>query len=185
MSQFVIASRYAKSLVDIAQEKNLLEVVKGDMQLFLAAYKSSMDFELLLKSQIITNEKKAAVVNALFASRVHQVSLSIFNISIKKGRANILDQVALDFIRQYNKIKGIEVATILTAAPISKEVEASFVKMIEGITSSKIELQTKVEPKLIGGFVVKVGDRQIDESVSSKLNKLKVEFSKNPYEKSY
>lgn len=185
MSQFVVASRYAKSLIDIAKEKNLLDTVKEDMGLILRALKSNKELDAVFKSPIINKEKKNAVINAIFASKVNPLSLSIFKITIDKGRADILDMVAQDFIRQYNKINGIEVATIITAAPISKETEADFVKLIEAATASKILIQTKVDPKLIGGFVVKIGDRQIDESISSKLNQLRVEFSKNPYQKSY
>ena len=185
MSQFVIASRYAKSLVDLANEKDLLDTVKGDMELFLNALKTSTELAALFKSPIITQAKKKSVVQSIFGSRVHPTTMSIFNITIDKGRENILDSVALEFIKQYNKIKGIEVATITTAAPLSKEAEAGFKSVVERLTSSKVVLQTKVDPKLIGGFVVKVGDRQIDESVSTKLNKLKMEFSKSPYQKSY
>jgi F-type H+-transporting ATPase subunit delta len=185
MSQYVIASRYAKSLIDLAKEKGLLDTVKGDIELFLNALKSSKDLSALFKSPIVNQAKKKSVINSLFSSRVHPVTMSIFNITIDKGRDNILDAVALEFIKQYNKLNGIEVATIITAAPISKEAEAGFEKVIGSLTSSKILLQTKVDPKLIGGFVVKVGDRQIDESVSSKLNKLKMEFSKNPYQKTF
>lgn len=185
MSEFVVASRYAKSLIDLAKEKSLLDVVNNDMELFLQVCKTSRDFDLLLKSPIISNSKKSDVLKAIFESKVNTFTFSLFELAIKKGRVSILDSVASEFIRQYNVIKGIEFATVTTATSISKEVEAVFVSIIEGITATKIKLITKVDPALIGGFIIKVSNKQIDQSVASKLNSLRLEFSKNPYQKSY
>lgn len=185
MSEFVVASRYAKSLIDIAKENSLLEVVKSDMQLFLNACNSNNSLNLLLKSPIVNKDKKSQVLKAIFGSKVNQLSLSIFDITIKKGRENILDIVAQEFIKQYNKLNGLEEATIITSVALDSDTESKMVQLIEKVTSSKIILTKKIDPKLIGGFVVKVGDKQIDESVISKLNKIKLEFTKNPYQKSY
>lgn len=80
---------------------------------------------------------------------------------------------------------GYQNAEVVTAVPMTPDVENEVKGLIEKISSSKVILTKKVDPKILGGFIAKVGDKQIDESVASKLNKIKLEFTKNPYQKTY
>ncbi|MFN8437731.1 MAG: ATP synthase F1 subunit delta [Cytophagales bacterium] len=185
MSDFVVASRYAKSLLDISKENGALESVKSDMDALAKAIAESKDLELLLKSPIISQEKKLDVLKAVFGSKLGSLSMAIIELTVKKGRENILGVVAQEFIKQYNSIMGYQNAEVVTAVPMTPDVENEVKGLIEKISSSKVILTKKVDPKILGGFIAKVGDKQIDESVASKLNKIKLEFTKNPYQKTY
>ena len=185
MSEYRIASRYAKSLLDLAVEKGKLEQVNKDMKLLSDLAAQNRDLVLMLKSPIITHDKKLAVLNKVFAGKVDEMTLAFFQILTRKQREAYLVFVAEEFHHQYNTHKGIEEATITTTFALDAKLKAEFSKVVEKITSKKVELTEVVDESIIGGFVLKIGDRQIDDSVSSKLKALRLEFTKNHYEKAY
>ncbi len=185
MSEYRIASRYAKSLLGLAVEKKVLEEVKDDMKLLLEVSSENRDLALMLKSPVIGHSKKLVVLNMIFKGKVNDMTMSFFQIVTKKQREEYLITVAKEFLHQYNTHKGIEEATITTTFSLSDSLRNEFIGIVEKITNKKVELTEKVDESLIGGFVLKIGDRQIDDSVSSKLKALRLEFTKNHYEKAF
>ena len=185
MSEHRIASRYAKSLLDISEEQGALEEVNKDMLMFSKIAAANRDLVLMLKSPVVTHDKKLAVLNKVFSGKVHQLTLSIFQILTKKHREEYLVAIAAEFHHQYNVRKGIEEATVTTTFPLDAALRKEFEGIVAHISNKKVELTEEVDESIIGGFVLKIGDRQIDDSLSSKLSALKLKFSKNPYVKEF
>lgn len=181
MSEFRVATRYAKSLLVLAQEKGVLEQVHSDMQLFDKVGKENKGFVLMLKNPIINHDKKLSILKALFKGRVNDLTFAIFEIIVKKHREGILHSVAKEFHNLYNEIKGINKADITTVIPLTEQLRAQFKEIIKTKFGKEAELNEKVDPSLIGGYILQVGDNQIDESIKGKLQALKREFSYNPY----
>ena len=176
------ASRYVKSLLGLAVEKNVLEEVHRDMQLFSQAASDSRPFELLLQSPVIKHDKKLEILRQIFKGKVHSLTLAFFEIITRKNREPILLSVAREFHNAYNAYKGIGKATVTTAITLDAAMRAEFERLVRQYSGKKqIELIEKVDSDLIGGFVLKVGDRQVDASIKNKLKTLQVEFSQNPY----
>lgn len=182
MSEIRVASRYAKSLIDLAQEKGVLEQVHEDMQLFAKTVKESRDFKLFLTNPIINHSKKLAVLRKLFTGKVGDLTLRFFLLITEKNREAYLEQVAQEFIRQYNQIKGIEKAQVTTAVPLTPELRAQLNQKVAQLTGKSIvQLEEKVDPSIIGGFLLRVGDRQVDDTVRNNLRALRNKFKENPY----
>jgi F-type H+-transporting ATPase subunit delta len=180
------ASRYVKSLLSLAVEKNALEAVHSDMLLFSKLIEGNRQFELLLKNPIIKHEKKRDILQKVFSGRVHPLTLSIFDILTRKNREPLLPAIAKEFHTAYNQHKGIGKATITTAVPLDTELRNEFENITKKLSEKdKVELIEKVDKDMIGGFVLNVGDRQIDASIKNKLKALKVQFSHNPYIKEF
>lgn len=177
MSEFKVASRYAKSLIDLATENGTLEIVKGDMEQFIAVLRANKELQAVLKNPIMKQDKKAAILNALFKDKIHPSIASFFNIMVRKSRAGILYATAQEFIREYNEVKGIVKATVTSAAPLSQAQLDQLRQQIGAQIGADIILSNPVDPRLIGGFVVKVGDRQIDVSIEGRLQKLERHFA--------
>ena len=177
MSEIQVASRYAKSLIDLAEEQNALEVVRTDMELFLHTLRANPTLKAVLKNPILGPDKKGAILTQLFGTRLHPMIMTFFGIVVRKGRSEVLFETSKEFINAYNLRKNIVKATVTSAAPLSaeniKEVEA----VVKEFTKGEIILTANVDPALIGGFVLKVGDKQFDTSISTKLNRLKKEFA--------
>ena len=177
MAISTVAFRYAKSLFDLAQEKNLTEALYSDMQLIGQTINASRPLALMLKSPIVRNDKKAAVLRAVFGEWVNTLTMNFIDIVARKNRDSIMDAIAGEFVRLYDQQKGIERATVITTTPLTDALRARFKTIVANTTGSQlVELEEKTDAKLIGGYVLKLGDRQIDASVRSQLNDLRVRF---------
>lgn len=181
MSEFRVASRYAKSLIELANEKGILEEVHNDMQLFSKVVSQNRDFQLLLQNPVVKPDKKLAILNGVFKGKVQELTLAFFSIVARKQRESHLEFIAASFEEQYNTIKGIVKAQVTSALPLTANLREQLVGKLAAEYGQKIQLQEIIDPSLIGGFVLKVGDKQIDSSVKNSLRKLRNEFKDNPY----
>lgn len=179
MSEFKVASRYAKSLIDLSIEQGTLETVKQDMEQFIAVLRNNKELQAVLKNPIMKQDKKRNILQALFSGKIHPSISSFFEIMVRKGRAGILYATAQEFVREYNEHKCIVKATVTSATELSKENFEALKKVIAEETRSEIILTNLVDPSLIGGFVIKVGDRQLDTSIAGRLHKLEKHFASN------
>lgn len=186
MAEERVASRYAKSLLELAEEKNVLEEVHGDMLLFSEVCSQNRDFVLMLRNPVVKHDKKKAVLEAIFKDKVDALTIANFDIITRKNREAILPAVAREFHNLYNIRKGIEVATVTTAVPLDKELREEIEKLVQKITSGKkVDLTEVIDEDIIGGFTLKIGDRQIDDSLKTKLKTLQLKFSQNQYIKEF
>lgn len=177
MSVGIVAARYAKSLIELAKEKNVIEAVYEDMKLFKDTAEKNRGLLLALKSPVVRHEKKLAILKAIFQDKVNPVSFSIFTIITKKNRESILDAIADEFITAYNEYQGIQKATVITSTPLTEELRKQFNNIVATATGKTVELEEKVDPSLIGGYLLRVNDRQIDASLRSRLNELKLQLA--------
>jgi F-type H+-transporting ATPase subunit delta len=186
MSVLRIATRYAKSLLDLAIEQQKLEPVYHDVQV-LASAVQNRDLVLLLKSPIIQGDKKIAAMDALFKGKLDVLTLAYVRLLVEKGREAYLPEIAREFVSQYKRYKRITTVRVISAAPLSEEVmTALHGKLLAShTTSDQLEMETRIDPKLIGGFIVEFDDKRYDASVINKLNELRVEFKKNLYIKEF
>lgn len=185
MSEFRAAYRYAKSLISLAEEKDVLEQVYSDMLLFTDVVEKNKEFPRILKNPIINHEKKLNILRKIFKDKVHPMTLAIFEIITRKNREAILPQIAKSFHQQYNVLKGIEEAKVITTFPLDERTREQFKNIVRKKTGNDVELKEEVNESLIGGYILKIGDLQIDESINSKLKELRLQFSRNPYIKEY
>lgn len=182
MSATRLATRYAKSLIDLAVEKQIIEEVNQDIETLNAATDNSRDFYLMLKSPIIDADKKKKVIEKAFSGRISKMTENFLDILIRKGREGYLPDIIDDFIKQYNKKKGITPVSITTAQPISEELQNKIINDLKQSAGLEIiELTTKTDESLIGGYILKYDDKMIDTSVARGLSILKDEFDNNEY----
>lgn len=176
------ASRYVKSLLDLAVERKVLEEVHHDMVFFTEVISKSRQLELLLQSPVIKHDQKLEILKRIFSGKVHSLTMAFFDIITRKNREPILAAVAREFHNAYNEYKGVGKATVTTAIPLDSKARAEVEKLVRRYSDKKeIELIERVDPELIGGFILNVGDRQVDASIKNKIKTLKVKFSENPY----
>ena len=182
MSAIRIANRYAKSLIDLAVEQGKLERILEDVQSFNEVSKNR-DFYLLLKSPIIKSDKKGQVLKSLFDGKYDELTMAFLNILLKKGRESFLPEIAREFLLQYKAIKHISTVKLKTAKALGKDVvEAIRKKLLDSnVTDTHVEIETEVDPNLIGGFILEFDDKLYDASVKHKLDLLSKDFKDNLY----
>ncbi len=177
MSELTVATRYAKSIIDLAEEQKSLEEIKKDMELFSQTVRANHELQAVLANPIIGHARKIRILEAIFGSKINKMTNSFFKIMVNKSRAGILYATSTEFINQYNIIKHISRAYVTSAAPLSEGNKKTIKAELEAATGGKIELHTKVDKELIGGFVLTIGDRQVDTSISSSLRRLQNDFA--------
>lgn len=177
MSEIKVASRYAKSLLDLALEQKALEEIKGDMQLFADTMKANSELRAVVKNPIIPLDKKNAILKAIFGGKVHKVTAAFLKIVVDKGRAEIIYGVAKEFLNEYNQYKNIVTAYVTSAAALTDAARKEIISKVKAVTGGEVILNESVNSNLLGGFVLTVGDKQFDSSIASSLTRLKKDFS--------
>ncbi len=179
-----IATPYAKSLLDLARDRDAIDAVTIDIEHFRTSVRNE-DLRNLLASPIISSDKKQRVFDALFGG-YHEITRGFIRIVTDKNREAALSEIADEFMRIYREERKITVVKVTSAAPLLPEQLARIQQKLvdDGLATSNIELEQSVDPELLGGFVIEVGDRLYDASARAKLATLRKEFTGNPYLKS-
>ena len=178
-----VAARYAKSLLDLGKEMGTLETVKHDMDLLSKTVAESREFRLLLRNPIVKHDKKLAILTAIFQGKVSDVTMRFFTILTHKNREAALESMGVEFQVQYNAMQGIQMAEVVSATPLTPASRAAMEKLVTQQTGlTEVKLAEKVDPDLIGGFVLRVGDQQIDDSVRTSLRKMRSSLQETTYQ---
>lgn len=180
-----VATRYAKSVLQLAIELGQLEEVRRDMELVKKTCRENKELEVMLKSPVVKTDKKIRIFETIFKSNLTDLSVKFFNIVIRKNRAGLIPDVAAAFVSQYKDHKNISIVTIETATAMSADSKAKMQAFLNNAVKNDVEMVEKVNPALIGGLVLRIEDQQIDASVRSNIAKLKREFSKDLYTTKY
>ncbi len=174
MRNLRVANRYAKALLGLAQENNFSDQAFIDMKLVHNAFQESKELKTVLKSPIVRISKKLNIINAIFKDKIHPVSLHYLNIITRKKRASLIEGIAYEFQKIHKQSLDIETATLITAGTIDESLNKKALEISHQLTPrSRIEFNKVIDPGIIGGFVLRVGDMQYDASVKTKLAKLK------------
>lgn len=176
-----VARVYAKALLDLALERGQLEEVKADMDHIGKLIKASREFELLLKSPVVKSDKKIAVFKEVFASKISELTLEFLQIVAGHGREGSLAAIVQSYTNQYQAHKGIAAAVVTTAIELREQELNGLREKLAGLTGKEIELENKVTADIIGGMILRVGDRQYNGSIAAELESLRREFKHNHY----
>lgn len=186
MSNIRVASRYAKSLIELSIENNVLEAVKGDFKTLLSIADENREVGLALESPIITYDKKFNILKLLLGKSANKLTIRFFDLVTRKKRSNALITTAKEFLRQYNAHKNIQVAEITTTLPLTEDLRKEIISIVLEISGLEtVELVEKIDKDLIAGFVLKVGDNLWDDSISGKLRKARLKFAQRYFVKLY
>ncbi len=173
MKGTIVASRYAKSLLELSLERNTLDKINDDMVQLSEICTSSKEFKSLLDNPIINTEKKIEIFEALFKGKMDELSMSFINLIAKNSRENILPTIAESFTELYKTHNNILDVILVSAAPLEEDVKTKIIDKVKAKFDGTISLIEKIDASLIGGFIVKIGDKQLDQSVASQLTNLK------------
>ena len=174
-----IASRYSKSLLDLAVAGGKLEEVKNDMNAVAAICSESHDLKNLLKNPIVAGDAKKAVLSKVFAN-TNDITKGFISYLVDKKREEELPLVASNFIASYNEMKGIASATVLSATPLDETTLSKMKRYVENlIGKSDIALHNEVDAAIIGGIIIKHEDKLLDKSVSKELREIRKQLIYN------
>lgn len=180
-----VATRYAKSFLDLALEQGSLEKAYTDMKFIAEVCRTNHDFVTFLKSPIVNTDKKQAVLKAVFSGKLDKITDAYIHLITSKKREMYLAEIAEEFLNQYNAKKQILKAVVTTANGIDDATRKQVLNLVKGTGHNEVILEEKINKDIIGGFIIRVGDKQIDASIARKLNSLKRSFKENPFIKEF
>jgi len=183
MKNLKAASRYAKSLLDLSIERGQLDRVYEDMQFIANQVVNNREVGVMIKSPVIKSDAKMRVLHSVFGGNIGELVLAFVRIIADKGRESLLPEIAEEFIRQVKAHKNILSVIIISAVPLEKEAKERIVMELGREHKGAIEIQEKTDPAVIGGFILRIGDKQIDSSVAGHFRAMRKEFRNNPYER--
>ena len=183
MIEIRLGDRYAKSILELAEERKEVDKVRADFQLIAAVCESNPDFVNMLKSPIISVTKKEAILDQVFKGKLSTITENLIQIIVRKHREKYLRDIAVRFLALYDSRHNITRGVLSSATPLAADHKKAIVELIEKELNTKFELTEKVDPELIGGFQLLVGDKLFDGSIAARLRDLKQEFKNNPYVK--
>lgn len=175
MSVQRIASRYASTLVDIAQEQVQLDAVHEDVLTLKGALENSRELQLLMESPIIHGTKKYKAIEAIFKGKISELSLKFLAIVCKKGREPLLAAILEAFREAYKELNGVTEVEVTTASAVDENVMEQIRTKITSLpgTRKNIEISHKIDESLVGGFVVQYDDKVYNASVVHHLETLR------------
>jgi F-type H+-transporting ATPase subunit delta len=173
----IVATRYAKSLLDLSVEKGQLEAVYADMIQVKGVCDNSKEFITFLNSPIIKADKKISTLKAVFDGKLNAITSGFLTIVTSKRRESIIPEMATSFIEQYRLHKNILTAVVTSANGLDAATKQKALDLVKSQLSGEVELVEKVDANIIGGFILKIGDKQLDKSVARQLSNLKKELT--------
>ncbi|REC46713.1 MULTISPECIES: ATP synthase F1 subunit delta [Chryseobacterium] len=174
-----VAKRYAQGLLDFTNESGQTATVFSEMKDVVKIMKESADLNKFFMTPYIDSKKKVEVAKEIFKG-LSASSQNLITLVIRHGRENQLKNIAQEFINKVEDISGVQRVTVTSATQLSKENLDQILRNSNLVnTNANFDLQINVKPEILGGYILRVGDQQIDASVKSKLNSIKKDFHLN------
>lgn len=176
MSSTRAAIRYAKAILDMANSKSAANEVSQDMTLIATTINGNLELNTFIQNPTIKVEVKESALLEVFPS-VNNVTKGLFHLLLENKRFEILESIAVDYNKLFDEANGIEVANVTTAIAMTPELEAKVLAKIKEFSSKKVTIENTVDASIIGGFIIRIGDKQYNASVANRLQVLKRELS--------
>ena len=170
------AIRYAKALLELSIENSNLEEVSSDMKRIVDSSNETNDFKVFLNSPVIKTDKKIEIMKVLFIG-FEKLSMSFIELITKNKREYLLIEIAESYIYLLKKHQKIVPVSIRSARKLEKGTLDEILNKMKSQVEGDFELSEEVDESLIGGFIVRMDDKQIDASVLTQLNRMKQELA--------
>ncbi len=173
MLENAVARRYAQAFFAIAQEKDLVDKLEEELKTVVETIEENRELKLVVYHQLISPEEKKAIMEKVFSQEISEITVNFLGIVIDKYRAPYIPAIYEEFVTYANESRNMADAQVKTSSKLSDDDLEMIKGKLAAVTGKTIRLQPEVDPGLIGGVVVRIGDKIIDGSIAGRLAKLK------------
>ncbi len=176
MSDSKIVRRYASALFRAAQAQDVVDLVESDLGLIAYTFETIPNLVDAIVSPVIPASKKREIVTSIFEGKIHEVTLFYLYLVIDHRREEVIQDTEAEYVRQANEARGILLAQVTSAIELT---DAQIVRLKENLsrrTGQRVEMNIEIDPSIIGGLVVRIGDTVMDGSIAGHLQRIKDEF---------
>jgi F-type H+-transporting ATPase subunit delta len=168
-----VAGRYARALFNLASSGSELERRQLDLEVFAEALKKNPRLRTFLSAPQIKREEKREVLQAILAGKTDEKFLDFLYFVLERGRMNFLEEISREYRRRVKENLGILETNLITAVPAEPKLKELLEEKLESAYNKKIEMKEKVDPQLVGGVILVLGNQVMDWSVRDRLASLK------------
>ena len=172
------AFRYAKATLAYANENKVSDKVAKEMQGLIELYESSVQLNRLLSDPFLSNTKKQSILRSIVPNS-SDVTKKLFNLLTSNNRLFLLKEVAKSYIQLFSEQQGELNATVISAIPLTQNLEKEIHNKLEDFSGKKIYILNKIDKSLLGGFILKIGDMEFNSSLAYKLKTFKAKLTSN------
>ncbi len=169
------AIRYAKAILDVAQSKHVAQQVGTDMALIESTVNSNQELSTFIANPTISSKAKELALLEIFAS-ANDSSKTLFHLLAVNKRFELLGAIANEYTKLLDVINNVEIAQVTTAFPLTDDLEAKVLSKIKEFTTKTVTIENIVDESIIGGFILRIGDKQYNASIANRLQVLKREL---------
>ena len=173
MIETTVATRYADALFVIAKEKNTIDQWEQELGIVNELVGSNMELKGILNHPYIDSEAKKALISDVFKGEISDLLENFLHLLIDKKRIKFLSHIVKAYLVRANEARGIADATVITSKALNAEQQEQIRKTFQGVIGKKIRIATEIDPQVIGGFIVRIGDRVYDSSIKTQLTRFK------------
>ncbi len=171
MNYSAISVRYSKALYQLAREKKIIDDVYSDISVIQELINEIQDLQYFIENPVIPTQTKINIVDKIFKNQLHEVTFNFIVLIFRNKRDQYLPMILRNFVDTYKSEKGIKTLVLKTAVQIDENLKKEFSKLIEAAFKVKPEFEEIVDKNIIGGFILRLDDRQFDSSVATQLKK--------------
>ena len=175
------AIRYAKAVLSLGIDQNKADEVNENMQLIASTINDSKELQVVLNSPVVKLETKEKTLLAIFGESINNLSKGLIHQLVENKRLSILADVATQYSIIYDFHKGTQAAIVTSAVPLTDDLKEKILSKVKEIVGKKVTIENIIDPSIIGGFILRVGDKQFDASISGEMNDLRRQFDDNLY----
>ena len=173
-----VAARYARALMDLGEERNVLDKLAEDLRDIVQTVQSSRELRIFLLSPVATPDQKLRVLSEIFGKRSSDITRKFVTLLVRKGRSEYLYATAEEFLRMLDAKRNILPARIESATKLTEAEQMQLLAKLERITGKRIRADFLLDPSLRGGFIARMGDEMVDASLKHQLELLREQFSR-------
>jgi len=177
MNESKISVRYAKALFALAKETGSFDAIKNDIEGLYPCIREIPELQDVINSPVIKSREKIKLFEEMFRSSFDPQTLKFITLVLERRREEYLEGISRYFLQLMKTEQGIQPAEVVTAVPLDETLRQKIVKLISRKFHAQVELNENVDEKLIGGFILRVGDQQVDASITSKLKRIQQELT--------
>lgn len=171
------AKTYAQALFEVAMETKHIDDFGKELRFVLDAFKEHTTFYELYKTPQISNEEKKEIIEGVFKGQLSTEVMNFLKILVDKRRTAIFEYIAKAYEKLANEHNNMVEALAITTIPLKSEEQAKLIAKLTGMTGKKVQLKNEIDPSIIGGMLVRIGDKVIDGTIRSRLNKMQEDLA--------
>ena len=168
-----IARRYAQALFLSSQEKNLLDQVEAELKMVVESIEASEDLSRILEGELVAPDKKKALMVKVFDGKISTQTMNFLKLVIDKGREKHLRRVLVEYVALADTARKMLEVEVISATELSPQQQETICKGLSAFTGKEVRIKTEIDPSLLGGIQVRIGDKVYDGSARQQLQSLR------------